>query len=95
MQLKSIIIILILPLNEVFLLFHIIFYKIYSQYIIMKYAALQNYIGGQFVNASSERTMDVISPLDGNLLSTVPMTLVNFLYFLSQTLFVLYQRQLL
>ena len=74
MQLKSIIIILILPLNEVFLLFHIIFYKIYSQYIIMKYAALQNYIGGQFVNASSERTMDVISPLDGNLLSTVPMS---------------------
>src|SRR5664279_3308949 len=40
----------------------------------MKYAALQNYIGGQFINAATERTMDVISPLDGNLLSTVPMS---------------------
>lgn len=40
----------------------------------MKYPPLQNYINGQFVPASSERTLPVISPLDGNLLSTVPMS---------------------
>jgi len=40
----------------------------------MKYAPIQNYIGGKFVDASSARTLDVISPLDGNLLSTVPMS---------------------
>lgn len=40
----------------------------------MKYAPVQNYIGGKFVDASSARTLDVISPLDGNLLSTVPMS---------------------
>lgn len=41
---------------------------------IMKYAATQNYFNGKFVNASSERKLDVVSPLDGNLLSTVPMS---------------------
>ena len=40
----------------------------------MKYSAIQNYIGGQFVDASTSKTMDVISPLDGNHLSTVPMS---------------------
>lgn len=40
----------------------------------MKYKAIQNYIGGSFVNASTSKTMDVISPLDGNHLSTVPMS---------------------
>jgi malonate-semialdehyde dehydrogenase (acetylating)/methylmalonate-semialdehyde dehydrogenase len=40
----------------------------------MKYPAIQNYINGQFVNASTSRTMDVISPVDGNHLSTVPMS---------------------
>lgn len=40
----------------------------------MKYSAIQNYIGGSFVNASTSKTMDVISPLDGNHLSTVPMS---------------------
>ena len=40
----------------------------------MKYAAIQNYIGGQFVNASTTRTLDVISPLNGELLSAVPMS---------------------
>ncbi|MEO5684212.1 MAG: CoA-acylating methylmalonate-semialdehyde dehydrogenase [Chitinophagaceae bacterium] len=40
----------------------------------MQYTPIQNYIGGQFVNASTSRTMDVISPIDGNLLSTVPMS---------------------
>ena len=40
----------------------------------MKYSPVQNYINGSFVDASSTRTLDVISPLDGNLLSKVPMS---------------------
>jgi malonate-semialdehyde dehydrogenase (acetylating)/methylmalonate-semialdehyde dehydrogenase len=40
----------------------------------MKYSAIQNYIGGQFLDASTTKTMDVISPLDGNHLSTVPIS---------------------
>lgn len=40
----------------------------------MKYAPVQNYINGSFVNSGSQRTLDVISPLDGNLLSKVPMS---------------------
>jgi malonate-semialdehyde dehydrogenase (acetylating)/methylmalonate-semialdehyde dehydrogenase len=42
--------------------------------IVMKYSPVQNYINGKFVDASSARTLQVISPLDGNLLSTVPMS---------------------
>jgi len=40
----------------------------------MKYPAIQNYINGQFVAASTTKTMEVISPVDGQLLSTVPMS---------------------
>ncbi len=40
----------------------------------MKYPAVQNYINGKFVDASSLRTLDVVSPIDGNLLSKVPMS---------------------
>ena len=40
----------------------------------MKYPAIQNFINGQFVAGSSTRTMEVISPVDGTLLSTVPMS---------------------
>lgn len=40
----------------------------------MKYSPVQNYVNGKFVAASTSRTMEVISPLDGNLLSTVPMS---------------------
>ena len=40
----------------------------------MKYTPVQNYINGQFVDSTSARTLDVISPLDGNLLSKVPMS---------------------
>ena len=43
----------------------------------MKYAAIQNYINGKFVSPSTSRTMDVISPIDGNHLSTVPMSSVK------------------
>ena len=40
----------------------------------MKYQPIQNFINGKFVNASTNKTLDVISPLDGNHLSTVPMS---------------------
>ena len=40
----------------------------------MKYQPIQNYINGHFVNSSGSRKMEVISPVDGNLLSTVPMS---------------------
>ncbi len=40
----------------------------------MKYPAIQNYINGKFVDATSSRSLDVISPLDGNHLSKVPMS---------------------
>lgn len=40
----------------------------------MKYGPTQNYIGGQFVTPQTQRHLDVISPLDGQLLSQVPMS---------------------
>ena len=40
----------------------------------MKYSPVQNYISGKFVDSTSARSLDVISPLDGNLLSKVPMS---------------------
>lgn len=43
----------------------------------MKYSPVQNYINGKFVDASSLRTLDIISPIDGNLLSKVPMSTAN------------------
>ncbi|HTB52913.1 MAG TPA: CoA-acylating methylmalonate-semialdehyde dehydrogenase [Ferruginibacter sp.] len=43
----------------------------------MKYSPVQNYINGKFVNASSDKTIEVISPVDGNLLSTVPLSVTK------------------
>lgn len=43
----------------------------------MKYQKVQNFINGQFVPSSSSRTLDVISPVDGSLLSTVPLSSRN------------------
>src|SRR4030095_8519754 len=40
----------------------------------MKYPKVQNYINGAFVNIISERSLPVISPLDGELLSEVPLS---------------------
>src|SRR5919112_987062 len=40
----------------------------------MKYKPVQNYIKGEFINSTSSRKLDVISPLDGNKLSEVPMS---------------------
>ena len=40
----------------------------------MKYNPIQNFIGGSFVDAAGDRKLDVISPVDGTFLSTVPMS---------------------
>jgi malonate-semialdehyde dehydrogenase (acetylating) / methylmalonate-semialdehyde dehydrogenase len=40
----------------------------------MKYSPLKNYINGQFVPSVNKRTMEVISPLDGAVLTEVPMS---------------------
>jgi malonate-semialdehyde dehydrogenase (acetylating)/methylmalonate-semialdehyde dehydrogenase len=40
----------------------------------MKYEPIQNYINGQFINAGTSKRLDVISPVDGTLLSTVPLS---------------------
>ena len=40
----------------------------------MKYSPTKNFINGQFVDGSSDKSIDVISPVDGTLLSSVPMS---------------------
>jgi malonate-semialdehyde dehydrogenase (acetylating)/methylmalonate-semialdehyde dehydrogenase len=40
----------------------------------MKYPALQNFINGKLVPAQTDKHLDIISPLDGTLLSTVPLS---------------------
>lgn len=40
----------------------------------MKYPAIQNYINGQFVDPLTDQTLAVVSPVDGTLLSTVPLS---------------------
>lgn len=40
----------------------------------MLYPVVQNFIGGQFVDAQTSRSLNVLSPLDGNQLSKVPMS---------------------
>ncbi|AUD02922.1 CoA-acylating methylmalonate-semialdehyde dehydrogenase [Spirosoma pollinicola] len=40
----------------------------------MKYTPIQNYINGQFVNSITDRSLDVVSPIDGTRLSTVPLS---------------------
>ncbi|HMH31623.1 MAG TPA: aldehyde dehydrogenase family protein, partial [Puia sp.] len=40
----------------------------------MKYAPVRNYWNGQDMPASSGNSIPVISPLDGSLLSTVPLS---------------------
>lgn len=41
---------------------------------IMKYEKVRNFYNGEFVESSSDVYLDVISPIDGNLLSRVPMS---------------------
>jgi malonate-semialdehyde dehydrogenase (acetylating)/methylmalonate-semialdehyde dehydrogenase len=43
----------------------------------MKYPRVRNYYNGEFVDSASSSDLDVTSPLDGNLLSTVPMSSVE------------------
>ena len=40
----------------------------------MKYEPVLNFINGKFVASATSRTLDVISPIDGTLLSKVPMS---------------------
>ncbi len=40
----------------------------------MKYSPISNFINGQSIPSASARTLGVISPIDGNLLSTVPLS---------------------
>jgi len=40
----------------------------------MKYQRVKNFYSGEFVDSLSSDDLDVLSPLDGNLLSTVPMS---------------------
>ena len=40
----------------------------------MKYPAVKNFIQGKFIGTTGRKALDVISPLDGNLLSTVPIS---------------------
>jgi malonate-semialdehyde dehydrogenase (acetylating)/methylmalonate-semialdehyde dehydrogenase len=40
----------------------------------MKYGKVRNYYGGQFVDSNASDSLDVISPIDGNLLSQVPLS---------------------
>ena len=40
----------------------------------MKYAPVRNFIGGEWMDASDAKTLEVISPVDGMLLSVVPMS---------------------
>ncbi|MEN9571319.1 MAG: hypothetical protein RL172_2550 [Bacteroidota bacterium] len=40
----------------------------------MKYSDVKNYINGQFVPATSGKSIDVVSPVDGTVLSSVPMS---------------------
>ncbi len=43
----------------------------------MKYEVVKNYYDGKFVESSSTESLEVTSPIDGNLLSKVPMSTVN------------------
>lgn len=43
----------------------------------MKYQRVRNFYNGEFVESASGNDLDVTSPLDGNLLSTVPMSTVD------------------
>ena len=40
----------------------------------MKYEPVRNFIDGTFQNATARKYLEIISPLDGNILSEVPMS---------------------
>src|SRR5690349_6178742 len=43
----------------------------------MKYEIVKNYYHGQFAESAASENLDVVSPIDGNLLSKVPMSTMN------------------
>ena len=43
----------------------------------MKYEKVRNYYNGTFQESEASESLDVVSPLDGNLLSQVPMSTVD------------------
>ena len=43
----------------------------------MKYPSIKNFVNGEFVVPAGKGTMEVVSPLDGTLLSTVPLSLAS------------------
>ena len=45
------------------------------KFLLMKYERVKNFYNGEFVDSVSTGDLDVVSPIDGNLLSTVPMSL--------------------
>lgn len=47
----------------------------------MKYNSVQNFIGGRFVDAGTSRSLNVVSPLNGEALSKVPMSTKDDLAF--------------
>ena len=40
----------------------------------MKYEKVRNFYGGEFVESQAGESLDVTSPIDGNLLSQVPLS---------------------
>ena len=40
----------------------------------MKYGKVKNYYNGKFVDSGAVESLDVVSPIDGNLLSQVPLS---------------------
>jgi acyl-CoA reductase-like NAD-dependent aldehyde dehydrogenase len=40
----------------------------------MKYPKIRNFYNGEFVDSTANESLEVTSPLDGNLLSQVPMS---------------------
>lgn len=43
----------------------------------MKYPKVKNYYNGSFVDSASSDDLNVVSPIDGNLLSSVPLSTVE------------------
>ncbi len=43
----------------------------------MKYERVKNFYNGEFVDSTSANDLDVVSPIDGNLLSRVPMSTIG------------------
>lgn len=45
----------------------------------MKYSVVKNFINGQFIDVDTDRMLDVVSPIDGSMLSQVPMSIIRHL----------------